>query len=103
MNLVDGTTTFPVLVGNNTSLTRSEDVACCVEAVGRGDLAAVLARNLAITRGLHAVDALLLMLCVQEVRNFEWWECSVVVEEVPAQDLGEEEPQQDCFRMLVAQ
>ena len=103
MNLVDGVTTFPVPVGNNTSLARSEDVVHRMEAVGQGDLAAVVARNLSMTRSLHVVDALLLMLCVQEVRNFEWWECSVVVEEVPAQDLGEEEPQQDCFRMSVAQ
>ena len=76
--------TFPVPVGNNVSLARSEDAACCMEAVGWGDLAAVLVRNLVITRGLCAVDALLLMLCVQEVQNFEWWERSVVVEEVPA-------------------
>ena len=44
------------------SLTRSEDAARRMEAVGRGDLAAVVARNLAITRGLRAVDALLLVL-----------------------------------------
>ena len=86
MNLVDGMTTFPVPVGNDMSLLRSEDVACCMEAVGQGDLAVVLARNLAITRGLHVVDVLLLMLHVWEVWNFEWWEHSVVVEEVPAQD-----------------
>ena len=49
------------------------------------------------------MDALLLVLCVREVRNFEWWERSVAAEEVPAQDPGEEEPQQDCFRMSVAQ
>ena len=49
------------------------------------------------------MDALLLVLRVREVRNFEWWEHSVVAEEVPAQDPGEEEPQQDCFGMLVAQ
>ena len=48
------------------------------------------------------MDALLLMLRVREVWNFEWWECSVAAE-VPAQDPGEEEPQQDCFRMSVAQ
>ena len=102
MNLVDGVMTFPVLVRNNTSLARSEDTACRMEAVSQGDLAAVLARNLAITRGLRAVDALLLVLRVQEVQNFEWWEC-LVAEEVPAQDQVEEEPQQDCFRMLVVQ
>ena len=72
MNLVDGATTFPVLVGNDASLARSEDAARHMEAVGRADLAAVLARNLAITRGLHVVDALLLVLRVWEVRNFEW-------------------------------
>ena len=103
MNLVDGVTTFPVPVGNDASLARSEDAVRHMEAVGQGDLAAVVARNLAITRGLRAVDALLLVLRVREVRNFEWWERSVVAEEVPAQDLGEEEPQQDCFRMSVAQ
>ena len=73
-----------------------------MEAVGQGDLAAVVARNLVMTRSLCAVDALLLVLRVREVRNFEWWERSVVVEEVPAQDQVEEEPQQDCFGMLVA-
>ena len=103
MNLVDGATTFPVPVGNDASLTRSEDAVRRMEAVGQGDLAAVVARNLSITRSLRAVDALLLVLCVREVWNFEWWECSVAVEEVPAQDLGEEEPQQDCFGMSVAQ
>ena len=103
MTLVDGVTTFPVLVGNDTSLARSEDAVRRMEAVGQGDLAAVVARNLSITRSLHAVDALLLMLHVWEVQNFEWWESSVAAEEVPAQDLGEEEPQQDCFGMSVAQ
>ena len=103
MNLVDGVTTFPVPVGHNTSLARSEDTVRRMEAVGRGDLAAVVARNLSMTRSLHAVDTLLLMLRVREVRNFEWWECSVAAEEVPVQDPGEEEPQQDCFRMSVAQ
>ena len=103
MNLVDGVTTFPVPVGNDASLARSEDAVRRMEAVSRGDLAVVVARNLSITRSLLAVDALLLMLCVQEVWNFEWWECSVVAEEVPAQDPEEEEPQQDCFGMLVVQ
>ena len=103
MNLVDGVTTFPVLVRNNMSLTRSEDAARRMAAVGRGDLAAVVVRNLSITRSIHAIDALLLVLHVQEVRNFEWWEHLVAVEEVPAQDPGEGEPQQDCFRMSVAQ
>ena len=103
MNLVDGVTTFPVLVRNDTSLARSEDVARRMAAVGRGDLAAVLARNLSITRSICAMDALLLVLQVREVQNFEWWERSVVAEEVPVQDLGEGEPQQDCFGMSVAQ
>ena len=103
MNLVDGATTFPVPVGSDASLARSEDVAHCMEVVGRGDLAVVVARNLLITRSVCAMDALLLVLRVQEVRNFEWWERSVVAEEVPAQDLGEEGPQQDCFGMSVAQ
>ena len=103
MNLVDGVMSFPVPVGNDTSLARSEDTVHRMEAVGRGDLAAVVARNLSMTRSLRAVDALLLMLRVREVRNFEWWERSVAAEEVPAQDPGEEEPQQDCFGMSVAQ
>ena len=103
MNLVDGATTFPVPVRNDTSLARSEDAVHCMEAVGWGDLAVVVARNLSMTRSLCAVDTLLLMLCVQEVQNFEWWEHSVAAEEVPAQDPGEEEPQQDCFGMSVAQ
>ena len=85
------------------SLARSEDVARHMAAVGQDDLAAVVMRNLSITRSIHAMDALLLVLCVWEVWNFEWWERSVAAEEVPAQDPGEEEPQQDCFGMLVAQ
>ena len=103
MNLVDGATTFPVPVGSDMSLARSKDMVHHMEAVGRGDLAVVVARNLSMTRSLHAVDPLLLMLRVREVRNFEWWERSVAAEEVPAQDPGEEEPQQDCFGMSVAQ
>ena len=102
MNLVDGVTTFPVPVRSNVSLVRSEDAARRMAAVGRGDLAAVLVRNLSITRSVCMMDTLLLMLRVREVRNFEWWERLVAAEEVPAQDLGEE-PQQDCFRMSVAQ
>ena len=103
MNLVDGATTFPVPVGNDVSLARSEGTAHRMAAVGRGDLAAVVARNLSITRSVRAMDALLLMLRVQEVWNFEWWERLVAAEEVPAQDPGEEGPQQDCFGMSVAQ
>ena len=102
MNLMDGVMTFPVPIRNNASLARSEDAACHMEAVGWGDLAAVLVRGLAITRGLCAVDTLLLMLRVWEVQNFEWWE-HLVAEEAPAQDQVEEGPQQDCFGMLVAQ
>ena len=103
VNLVAGVMSFPVPVRNDTSLTRSEDVVRHMEAVGRGDLAVVIVRNLSITRSLCVVDVLPLVLCVQEVQNFEWWECLVVAEEVSVQDPGEEEPQQDCFGMLVAQ
>ena len=103
MNLVDGVTTFPVPVRSDASLARSEDAVRRMEAVGRANLAAVVVRNLSITRSLRAVDALLLVLRVREVWNFEWWERSVAAEEVPAQDPGEEEPQQDCFGMSVAQ
>ena len=101
MNLVAGVTTFPVRAGFDVSLTRSEDAVRQMETVGRGDLAAVLTRNLAISRGLRAVDALLLTLRVREVRNFELWEQVRVAERVPAQDQvkgGE----QDCFGMSVA-
>ena len=103
MNLVDGATTFPVLVRNDVSLARSEDAARRMVAVSQGDLAVVVVRNLSITRRVCTMDALLLVLHVQEVQNFEWWERLVVAEEVPAQDPGEGELQQDCFRMLVAQ
>ena len=89
MNLVDGVMTFPVPVGSDMSLARSEDVVHHMEAVGWGDLAVVVARNLLMTRSLCAVDALLLVLRVREVRNFEWWEHLVAAEEVPVQDLGE--------------
>ena len=96
-------TTFPVPVGNNASLARSEDTVCCMEAVSQGDLAVVVVRNLSMTRSLCVVDALLLVLRVQEVQNFEWWEHSVAAEEVPAQDQVDKEPSQDCFGMSVAQ
>ena len=99
MNLVAGVTTFPVLARFNVSLARSEDVVRQMEAVGRGDLAAVLMRNLVISWGLRVVDALLLTLRVREVRNFELWEQVRVAEEVPAQDQVEEEC--DCFGVLV--
>ena len=85
------------------SLARSEDAVHHMEAVGRGDLVVVIARNLSITRSLCVVDALLLVLHVQEVRNFEWWEHLVAAEEVPAQDQVDKEPSQDCFGMSVAQ
>ena len=68
MNLVDGAMTFPVPVGNDMSLARSEDAVRRMEAVSRADLAAVVARNLLITRSLRAVDTLLLMLRVREVQ-----------------------------------
>ena len=47
------------------------------------------------------MDALLLTLCVQEVRNFELWEQERVAEEVPVQDRVVE-GEQDCFGMSVA-
>ena len=101
MNLVAGVMTFPVLARFDTSLVRSEDTVHQMEAVSQGDLAAVLTRNLAISRGLHVVDALLLTLHVLEVRNFELWEQARAAERVLAQDwVGEGE--QDCFRMSVA-
>ena len=72
-----------------------------MEAADQGVLAAVLTRNLAISRGLCAVDALLLAFCVQEVWNFELWEQARAAERVPAQDRIREE-EQDCFGMSVA-
>ena len=72
-----------------------------MEAVSQGDLAAVLTRNLVISRGLCAVDALLLTLHVWEVQNFELWEQVRAAERVPVQDWVREE-EQDCFGMLVA-
>ena len=47
------------------------------------------------------VDALLLALCVREVRNFELWEQVRVAKEVPAQDWVVEE-EQDCFGNSIA-
>ena len=69
-------------------------------AVGQDALAVVLMRNLAISRGLRAVDALLLVLRVWEVRNFELWEQMRAAERVPAQDRVREE-EKDCFGMSV--
>ena len=83
--------TFPVLAGFNVSLTRSEDVVRQMEAVSQGDLAVVLTRNLVISQSLHVVDALLLMLRVWEVWNFELWEQARAAEEVPVQDRVVEE------------
>ena len=71
-----------------------------MEAAGQDDLAAVLMRNLAISRGLHAVDALLLVLCVQEVWNFELWEQARAAERVPVEDWVRKE-ELDCFGMSV--
>ena len=67
----------------------------------QGDLAAVLQRNLAISRGLHIVDTLLLALYVQEVLNFDWWEQERTAEGAPAQDQVVE-GEMDCFRDSVA-
>ena len=55
MNLVAGATTFPVPVGFDLSLTRSEDTICQMETVSQGDLAVVLTRNFVISQGLHVV------------------------------------------------
>ena len=101
MNLVAGAMTFPVLVGFNTSLVRSEDAVRQMEAVSQGDLAVVLMRNLAISQGLRVVDTLLLVLHVQEVQNFELCEQERMAKRVPAQDQGVKE-EQDCFGMFVA-
>ena len=101
MNLVAGVTTFLVPAGFDTSLTRSEDTVCRMEAVGQVNLAAVLMRNLAISRGPCAVDILLLTLHVREVRNFELWEQARAAERVRVQDWVRE-GKQDCFGMSVA-
>ena len=101
MNLVAGVTTFPVPAGFNTSLARSKDTVRQMGAVSQDDLAVVLMRNLAISRGLHVVDALLLMLRVWEVRDFELWEQAKAAERVPVQDRVEE-GEQDYFGMSVA-
>ena len=101
MNLVAGVATFPVLAGFDGSLARSEDAVCWMEAVGQVALAAVLTRNLAISRVLHMVDALLLALRVQEVWNFELWEQMRAAERVPVQDQVRAEDQ-DCFGMSIA-
>ena len=71
-----------------------------IEGQGQGDLAAVLWRNLAISWGLCTVNALLLMLHVWEVLNFDQWEAERITEGVPAQDQVVAE--MDCFRFDVA-
>ena len=101
MNLVGGVMTFSVPIGFDASLTRSEDAVHQMEAVGQGDLAAVLMRNLVISRGLCAVDTLLLRLHVQEVWNFELWEQARAAKEVPVQD-QEVKEEQDYFRGSIA-
>ena len=101
MNLVAGVTTFPVLARFDVSLARSKDVIRQMEVVSQGDLAVVLMRNLAISRGLHVVDALLLVLRVWEVWNFELWEQVRAAKRVPAQDRVSE-GEQDCLGMSVA-
>ena len=101
MNLVAGATTFPVPVGLDASLERSETTILRMEAQGQGDLAVVLWRNLAISWGLCAVDTLLLSFRVQEVLNFDWWDMERATEGVPAQDLVVE-PEMDCFGDSVA-
>ena len=101
MSLVAGATTFPVLVRRDTSLERSEEAVLQMEAQGWGDLAVVLRRNLVISRGLQAVDTLLLALHVWEVLNFDWWEWERVAKEVPAQDQTVAS-EMDCFGDSVA-
>ena len=96
MNLVVGAQNFPVLVGRDSSLKMSEDTVRQMEAQGWGDLAAVLWRNLVISQGLCSANALLLMLCVWEVLNFDQWEAERVAEGVPAQDRVVES-EMDCF------
>ena len=54
-----------------------------------------------INQGLHTVDALLLVLHVQEVLNFDWWEAERVAEGVPVQDQVVES-EMDCFGDSVA-
>ena len=72
-----------------------------MEAQGCQDLAVVVWRNLSITRGIRAVDTLLLTFQVWEVLNFEWWEEEVAAERVPAQD-PVDMLEMDCFGDLVA-
>ena len=97
MRLVGGTTTFPVPVRGNNSLKRSKAALQQMETQGWGNLAAVVQRNLSITRGTHTVNTLLLVFQVQEVLNFEQWEEERAMEGVPAQD-PVVELEMDCFR-----
>ena len=101
MSLVAGVVNFPVPAGLDVSLGSSEDIVCQMELQGWGDLAVVLRRNLAISWGLCAVNALLLMLCVREVLNFDWWETERIAEGVPAQDRVVAE-EMDCFGDSIA-
>ena len=101
MNLVAGATTFPVPVRRDLSLERFEDIVQRMEARSQGDLAVVLQRNLAISWGLHTVDALLLALHVWEVLNFDQWEQEQVAEGVLAQDWVVES-EMHCFGDSVA-
>ena len=61
----------------------------------------VVWRNLLITQGIRAVDALLLMFRVWEVLNFEWWEEERAAEEVPAQN-PTVKLEMDCFGDSIA-
>ena len=101
MNLVAGAQSSPVPVRRDLSLKRSKDVVCRMGAQGQEDLAVVLRRNLVISWGLCAVNALLLALHVQEVLNFEQWEAERVAKGVPAQ-AWVVESEIDCFRDSIA-
>ena len=101
MNLVAGVVNFPVPAGLDVSLERSKDMICQMELQGWGDLVAVLQRNLAISWGLHTVNALLLTLHVRELLSFEQWEVERITKGVPAQDLVVKE-EMDCFRYSIA-
>ena len=101
MRLVGGTTTFPVPVRGNNSLKRSKAALQQMETQGWGNLAAVVQRNLSITRGICTVDALLLSFQVQEVLNFMWWEEERTAEGAPAQDPVVKSGM-DCFGDSVA-
>ena len=61
----------------------------------------ILQRNLAISWGLHTVNALLLVLHVWEVLNFDQWEAERIAGGVPTQD-PVVEAEMDCFGDSVA-